>query len=83
MAASFALDESVFKQPQGSVRGFLLAMVTYSNGKSKRLAHSHLLTDSTPDISMDIPKTIAPADVAVVAEALLAFQARLAELNTP
>ncbi|MFC5505419.1 hypothetical protein [Bosea massiliensis] len=83
MAATFELDQAVFEQPQGNVRGFLLAMVTYSNGKSKRLAHSYLLTDSVPDISMDLPKSIAPADVAVVAEALLAFQARLAELNTP
>lgn len=83
MAATFKLDYEVFEKPQGSVRGFLLAMVTYSNGKSKRLAHSYLLTDSTPDISMDLPKSIPPADVAVVAEALLAFQARLGELNTP
>ncbi|PZR93489.1 MAG: hypothetical protein DI537_10225 [Stutzerimonas stutzeri] len=81
MAATFAIDHAVFDEAQGNVRGFVLVMVTYSNGKAKRLAHSYLLTDATPDVSMDIPKRIAFEDIAVVEEALVAFRRKLAELS--
>lgn len=80
MPAKFELDEMVFPQPQGNVRGFLIAMVTYSDGKSKRLAHSHLLVDETSPVSVEMPKKISAADIAVVTEAFTAFNARLTEL---
>lgn len=83
MPATFTLEENVFSQPQGNVRGLLIAMVTYSNGKSKRLAHSHLLTDKADLISLDVPSRVAAEDIPVIQEALAAFAKRLAELAPP
>lgn len=81
MTPTFKLEENVFAQPQGNVRGFLIAMVTYSNGKEKRLAHSYLLVDQISRISLDVPKTAEVTDLPVIQEALAAFTKRLSELS--
>lgn len=81
MTPKFELDENVFSQPQGDVRGFLIAMVTYSNGKTKRLAHSYLLVDKIDHISLDVPKRVQVVDLPVIQQALAAFTKRLSELK--
>lgn len=80
MPAKFELDEMVFPQPQGNVRGFLIAHVTYSDGKSKRLAHSYLLVGEISPVAVEMPKKISAADIPIVTEAFTAFNARLTEL---
>ncbi|GHE73908.1 hypothetical protein GCM10019059_36830 [Camelimonas fluminis] len=75
---SFEIQETLFPTPQGNVKGTLIALVTLSSGKTRRVGHAYLYLPHRPDekLSIDIPKAVPSKDLAVVITALTAFSER-------
>lgn len=66
--------EIITHEPVGAVRGTAIEIVPIA-GKERRIAQAYLLTDATEQkkITVELPKSMTPADLRIAAERLIAF----------
>lgn len=75
------IEVMLFDQPSGNVRGLVNAFATVK-GKVKRVAHATLLTDRAAELSLEVPRSISLAEIAVLTAVLGAFASRVIELSS-
>lgn len=66
------IEVTVFSEPSGNVRGMVVAFMTVK-AKARRIAYATLMVGGKDTISLDVPKTLTVADIAVLTETLTAF----------
>ncbi|WP_186214967.1 hypothetical protein [Burkholderia gladioli] len=70
------IDEMLFAQPSGNVRGTVAMQVTV-RGKKVRVAIATLLTEGAPSIQLSVPTRLSLNEIDDVAQGLIAFADRL------
>ena len=76
-----SLEETIFEQPSGNVRGTVIALIELG-GKQKRVAHATLLTDRAPDVVLEVPRKVALAEIPALTSVLNEFSSRVQALTS-
>ena len=79
------IEETIFSEPSGNVRGVVTAFVPApAKGRKRgqvRVAHAYLEVKNAPTVTLEVPKKVGLEDLEVIGKAIFAFHERVTELD--
>lgn len=74
------ITQHIYDTPSGTVRGYAICVMKIGK-KEQRIAHCYFMVDKPTEVTLNIPtKKMTPAEVGAIANALMAFQAEIANV---